>query len=70
MCPSSLTISQISMDLALYYSEPIHRVLHTNPREGDVCGLRETTGEYYRAQIIEFSSPLGLYFHHKEQAKV
>ena len=63
-------MSQLLLDLALFYSSPEHCVLHANPSEGDFCGLREPSGEYYRVLILEFSTPLGLYFHHKEQAKV
>ena len=41
-----------------------------NPVEGDICVFKDSTGAYYRAQILKFSQPLGLYFHHKEQARV
>ena len=63
-------MAQLSMDLALFYSDPNHCLLHANPSIGDICGLRDTNGSYYRALILDFSRPLGLFFHHKEQAKV
>ena len=41
-----------------------------NPVEGDFCAFKDSTGAYYRAQVLKFSQPLGLYFYHKEQARV
>ena len=64
------TLGQLSLDLAIYYSSPEKRVLHKNPHKGDYCGLRQPTGECYRVIVLDYSSPLGLYFHHKEKAKV
>lgn len=65
-----MLMTHLSMDLALFYSNPDHCILHANPIIGDICGLKDTNGSYYRAQILDFSRPLGLFFHHKEQAKV
>lgn len=58
------------MDLALYYSDHTHKSLQATPTVGDYCGLLCDDGSYYRVKILEFSRPLGLFFHHKEQAKV
>ena len=41
-----------------------------SPVEGDICAFKDSTGAYYRAQVLKFSQPLGLYFFHKEQARV
>ena len=41
-----------------------------NPVEGDICAFKDSTGAYYRAQVLKFSQPLGLYFYHREQARV
>ena len=41
-----------------------------NPREGAYCGYQDNDGCYYRVRVMKFSQPLGLYFHHKEQARV
>lgn len=58
------------MDLALHYSDTSNCILHINSSVGDLCCLAHDNGSYYRARILEFSQPLGLFFHHKEQAKV
>lgn len=47
-----------------------HCCVAGNPKEGDICAFRDSTGAYYRAQVLKFSQPLGFYFHHKEQARV
>ena len=41
-----------------------------NPLEGAYCGYQDNDGCYYRVRVMKFSQPLGLYFHHKEQARV
>jgi hypothetical protein len=64
-------LSQLSMDLSLYYNQDRHQHgLHSNPSIGDVCCLMMDDGCYHRVKILEFSRPLDLFFHHKEQAKV
>ncbi|XP_019863264.1 PREDICTED: putative ATP-dependent RNA helicase TDRD12, partial [Amphimedon queenslandica] len=68
--PPTLTLSQISMDLGFYYSEPSNRMLCGQPSVGDYLCLNSVSGTYYRALVLDFSQPLGLYFHHKEKAKV
>ncbi|XP_019853385.1 PREDICTED: uncharacterized protein LOC100641934 isoform X2 [Amphimedon queenslandica] len=68
--PPTLTLSQISMDLGFYYSEPNNRMLCGQPSVGDYLCLNSVSGTYYRALVLDFSQPLGLYFHHKEKAKV
>ena len=70
LASTEATLGQLSLDLAIFYSTPGHRVPLENPYKGDYCGLREPTGECYRALILDFSSPPGLYFNHKEKAKV
>lgn len=46
-------------------------LLTENPCEGSYCAYwDDEEGGYRRAQVMKFSQPLGLYFHHKEQARV
>lgn len=68
--PSTLTLTQISMDLGLHYSDSNNRILHGQPSIGDYVCLNLDSGTCYRALVLDFSRPLGLFFHHKEQAKV
>ena len=58
------------MDLGFYYNEPNNRMLCGQPSVGDYLCLNSVSGTYYRALVLDFSQPLGLYFHHKEKAKV
>ena len=45
-----------------YYTE--------KPCEGSYFGFRDDDGCHYRVRVLKFSQPLGLYFYHKEQARV
>lgn len=56
-----------SANFSWYVSSPFYTV---NPLEGAYCGYQDNDGCYYRVRVMKFSQPLGLYFHHKEQARV
>ena len=62
--------SQLAMDLALHYHKQEHRCLHVKPEEGDHCAVMDGSGCYHRVTVLEFSQPLGLYFHSREKARV
>lgn len=62
--------TKLGMDLALYYGQPEHQCVHVKPALGDYCALLDGSGCYHRVKVLEFSQPLGLYFHCSEKARV
>lgn len=38
--------------------------------EGCFCCYQSDDGNFFRVQVLKFSQPLGLYFPHKEKARV
>ena len=38
--------------------------------EGCFCGYHSDCGNFFRVQVLRFSNPPGLYFPHKEKARV
>ena len=69
LTPSAST-TQLSLDLALALGAPEARVPLPDAVEGMVCALIEGEGCCHRVRVMQFSEPLDLYFHHKEQARV
>ena len=68
--PHSSDATQLSLDLALTLGVPEARVSLPDAVEGMVCALIEGDGCCCRVRVMQFSEPLDLYFHHKEQARV
>lgn len=38
--------------------------------EGCFCTYKSDCGNFFRAQVLKFSQPLGLYFPHEQKARV
>ena len=68
--PHSSDATQLSLDLALALGVPEARISLPDAVEGMVCALIEGDGCCCRVRVMQFSEPLDLYFHHKEQARV
>ena len=61
---------QLGLDMAMHYSQPIQHCLQHKPNIGDYCAVMDSNGCYHRVLVLAFSQPLGLYFHHHEEARV
>lgn len=58
------------MDMGLHYSTLGQHGLEVKPSIGDYCTIMDSDGCYRRVRVLEFSQPLGLFFHHTERARV